>query len=60
MFENKKELVKKIASERIEILFSLAEISIQDNQELSGKYIKLMRRISAHNFSLIIELIHYI
>ena len=48
MLDNKKELAKSIASERIEILFSLAEHSVKDSPEFSARYIRLMRRISAH------------
>ncbi|MFI5412319.1 MAG: ribonuclease P protein component 4 [Candidatus Micrarchaeales archaeon] len=48
MFENKKTLVKKIASERIEILFGLADSTIKNDPELSGRYVRSLRKIISH------------
>ncbi len=48
MLDNRKELVKKIASERIDILFGLAEGSLKENGALSKRYVSELRKISTH------------
>jgi len=45
---NKKELIKQIARERIEILFKQAGEMQNRNQELSKKYVRLIKRLSSH------------
>ncbi|MGC8688326.1 MAG: ribonuclease P protein component 4 [Candidatus Micrarchaeia archaeon] len=45
---NNKKIIKQIASERIIILFGLAEEMQELNPEFSRRYIKLLRKISEH------------
>jgi ribonuclease P protein subunit RPR2 len=48
MQDNRKVLVKKIADERISILFGLAEEAIKKDQPISHRYISELRQISTH------------
>jgi ribonuclease P protein subunit RPR2 len=48
MQENRKALVKKIAEERIGILFEMAEGSLKGNAALSKRYVTSLRKISSH------------
>jgi ribonuclease P protein subunit RPR2 len=41
-------IVKKIANERIEILYQLAKESYSTDPELSRSYVKLIKEISSH------------
>jgi ribonuclease P protein subunit RPR2 len=46
--DGKRDLVRKIALERIELLFGDAEIALNDDESLSKRYVKTMRKISSH------------
>jgi len=46
--DDKKDLVKKIAIERIAILFDNAEVNADVNVGLSKRYIITLRKISSH------------
>lgn len=48
MLDNRKVLVKKIADERISILFGLAEDAIKNDQIISHRYVAELRQISTH------------
>ncbi|MCW6159939.1 MAG: hypothetical protein LVQ95_02515 [Candidatus Micrarchaeales archaeon] len=48
MHQNKKNIVKEIAGERIALLFGLATRTIGSDREQSGRYIKRMRYMSSH------------
>lgn len=48
MHQNKKNLVKEIAGERIAILFDLAGKSVEDDKELARRYVKRLRYLSSH------------
>jgi ribonuclease P protein subunit RPR2 len=43
-----KGLIKEVAAERIEILYSLSLQTVKDEPELSRRYALLMKRISTH------------
>ena len=45
---DRKKIIEEIASERIGILFELADDTVAKNPELAGRYIKTLRRISSH------------
>ncbi len=46
--KERKDLVKKIAAERIELLFGLSESMINENQGLAHRYVETLKRISTH------------
>ncbi len=46
--DGKKDLIKSIALERIEILFDSAERISDQNADLSKKYVSTLRKISSH------------
>jgi ribonuclease P protein subunit RPR2 len=48
MLENRRALVKKIANERISILFELAENTIKEEPSISHRYVYELREISTH------------
>lgn len=48
MLDSRRELIKQIASERIRVLFELAEKSVKDEPGLSHRYVASLRKISTH------------
>jgi ribonuclease P protein subunit RPR2 len=48
MANNSKPIVKKIAAERMSILYGLAIDSLKSNPELSKEYVKNIIKISSH------------
>ena len=48
MREDRRELVQKVAAERIEILFGLAEKKAGNDSALSHRYVLMLKRIAAH------------
>lgn len=48
MYQNKKNLVKEIAGERIELLFDTATRAMGSDRELVHRYVKRMRYLSSH------------
>jgi ribonuclease P protein subunit RPR2 len=48
MQDNRKALVKKIADERISILFGVAEDAIKKDLSISHRYVTELRQISTH------------
>jgi len=46
--DGKRDLVKKIALERIEILFDNAEKTLKEDRPRSKKYVTTLRKISSH------------
>ncbi len=48
MHQNKKNIVKEIAGERIDLLFGFASKTIGSDREQAGRYVKRMRYLSSH------------
>ncbi len=48
MQESRKELVKKVAEERIGLLFKLADDNAKDHPDFSHNYVVTLRKISSH------------
>lgn len=48
MIKGKNTVAKRVASERIGILYRLAEKEVQLHPELSKEYVRTLRKISAH------------
>ncbi len=45
---DKRDLIRTIAAERIDLLFGLAEKTVGSNEPLSKRYVKELLRIGAH------------
>ena len=48
MHQNKKNIIKEIAGERIALLFGFASKTIDSDGKQAGRYVKRMRYLSSH------------